>query len=247
LPDITASRVAARRQLFPDRPELEDAFLVLNANQNNPRKRLDLTLGGFARFACDKPARVKLFLHTNLNEEGCELRPIARRLGIEDRLLWTDARLRSQFVHDETLQLIYNACDVGLNTSVGEGWGLVAFEHAATAAAQVLPRNSVHEELWDGAAELVEARQPVRGRHDFVTYRLVTVEGVAAALERLYEDRGWLRQRSLDAFQRVMDPRLSWAEIAGRWDGLFQRVLRRSIAPWTSEAITHRELTRVTG
>lgn len=226
-PDLAASRAAARRLLFPDRPELEDAFLVLNANQNNPRKRLDLTLEGFARFARGKPDRVKLFLHTNLDEEGCELRPIARRLRIEDRLLWTDARLRSQFVSDESLRLIYNACDVGLNTSVGEGWGLVAFEHAATAAAQILPRHSVHEELWEGAADLVEAAQAVRGRHDFVTHRLVDVEGVAAALDRLYNDRGWLRRRSLDAFGRATDPRLSWAEIAGRWDRLFQRLLRK--------------------
>lgn len=229
-PDLAVSRVAARRQLFPDRPELEDAFLVLNANQNNPRKRLDLTLEGFARFACDKPDRVKLFLHTNLNEEGCELRPIARRLGIEERLIWTDARLRSQFVPDETLRLIYNACDVGLNTSVGEGWGLVAFEHAATAAAQVLPRHSVHEELWDGAADLVKAPQAVRGHHDFVTHRLIDVEGVAAALDRLYKDHDWLRQRSLAAFRRAANARLSWAEIAGRWDRLFQRLLRKGSA-----------------
>ena len=31
---------------------------------------------------------------------------------------------------DEALNLIYNACDVGINTANGEGWGLVPFEHA---------------------------------------------------------------------------------------------------------------------
>jgi len=230
-PDLEAGRQAARRRLFPDRPELEDGFLVLNANQNNPRKRLDRTLEGFARFAQGKPAGVRLYLHTDLNEAGCELRPIARRLGIEDRLLWTEARLRDEFVPDAALRLIYSACDVGINTSIGEGWGLVAFEHGATAAAQVLPRNSVHEELWDGAADLVDAPQAVRGRHDFVTHRLVDAEGVALALERLYTDRDWLRRRSLDASRRASDPRLSWTAIAGQWDACFQRTLdlRRAI------------------
>jgi D-inositol-3-phosphate glycosyltransferase len=40
-----------RRVLFPGQTELEDAFIVLNANQNNRRKRIDLTIEGFARFA----------------------------------------------------------------------------------------------------------------------------------------------------------------------------------------------------
>jgi glycosyltransferase involved in cell wall biosynthesis len=144
-PDPAASRRAARRLLFPDQTDIEKEFWVLNANQNNPRKRLDLTLEGFADFARDRPAGVRLFLHTNLNEDGCELIPIARRLGIEDRLRWTPDRLRGDFLPDEKLRLIYNACEVGLNTSIGEGWGLVAFEHAATGAAQILPRHSVHD------------------------------------------------------------------------------------------------------
>ncbi|HKV40841.1 MAG TPA: hypothetical protein VJX67_16635, partial [Blastocatellia bacterium] len=42
------SRRLARLQLFPDRPELRDAFIVLNANRNCPRKRIDLTLRAFA-------------------------------------------------------------------------------------------------------------------------------------------------------------------------------------------------------
>jgi glycosyltransferase involved in cell wall biosynthesis len=226
-PDPTASRIAARRKLFRDRPELEDSFLVLNANQNNGRKRFDLTLEGFARFAADKPQRVKLYLHTRLDEKGCELLPIARRLGVQDRLLWTNSPTDGHYVSDERLGLIYNACDVGLNTSVGEGWGLVAFEHAATAAAQILPHNSVHEELWVGAADLAEAGHPVRGRHDFVTHRLVDPKAVAVALDRLYSDPGLLRQRSLDAFHRATSPDLSWARIAGKWDSLFQRLLKQ--------------------
>ncbi len=56
----------------------------------------------------------------------------------------------------ERLNLIYNACDIGLNTASGEGWGLAAFEHAATGAAQIVPRHTACAELWEGAAEFVD-------------------------------------------------------------------------------------------
>ena len=45
------NRQHARQALFPDRPELQDAFIVLNANRNVLRKRVDLTIEGFASFA----------------------------------------------------------------------------------------------------------------------------------------------------------------------------------------------------
>src|SRR5262249_11237619 len=44
LPD----RSAAKRLLFPDRLDLQKGFLVLNANRAYYRKRLDLTVEGFA-------------------------------------------------------------------------------------------------------------------------------------------------------------------------------------------------------
>ena len=40
---------------------------------------------------------------------------------------------------DADLNRLYNACAIGLNTSAGEGFGLVSFEHAATGAPQVVP------------------------------------------------------------------------------------------------------------
>jgi glycosyltransferase involved in cell wall biosynthesis len=224
-PDIVESRRVARAQLFPGRADLQDAFIVLNANQNNARKRIDLTLQGFACFAQDKPPDVKLYLHMDLYERGCELLPLARQLGIADRLLLTADGRGSCMSSDQEMNLIYNSCDVGLNTSLGEGWGLVAFEHAATGAAQILPRNSVHEELWAGSADLVETAQTPRKRFDFVTYRAVAHEGVANALERLYRDRDLLRSRSLDAFRHAVSPGFSWGCAAQKWEQMFDDLL----------------------
>ena len=45
-------------------PDGDDSFIVLNANRNLLKKRLDLTLAGFAEFARGKPPGVRLLLHT---------------------------------------------------------------------------------------------------------------------------------------------------------------------------------------
>jgi D-inositol-3-phosphate glycosyltransferase len=125
-------------------------------------------------------------LHTDTRQRGCELLPLVHARGIRDRLLSTSMAAGAPEVADHQLNLIYNDCDVGLNTSVGEGWGMVAFEHGATGAVQVMPRHSACEELWPGAGVLLEALEIVRGRHSAVDYHCTTPELVAAALEALY-------------------------------------------------------------
>jgi len=222
------ARRSARRALFPDRAGLEDAFIVLNANQNNMRKRLDLTIEGFARFAEGKPKNVLLYLHTNAWQRGAELVPIARACGITDRLLLTGSGRQAPDLTDGRLNLIYNACDVGLNTSLGEGWGMVAFEHGATRAAQVMPRHSACEELWVDAGVLLEAPEVVRHRHDAVEYRATTPERVAAALEALYASPSYRLERASAAYVNATDPKYSWNGIAAQWDALFEETVGRA-------------------
>ncbi len=112
-----------------DDPEHRDAFIVLNANRNMPRKRIDLTIQGFAEFARDKPANVKLYLHMATQDTGWNVIALARRHGIYDRLIMTRADNVAPDFSDEQLNLLYNACDVGITTTTGEGWGMVTFEH----------------------------------------------------------------------------------------------------------------------
>ncbi|HKP91470.1 MAG TPA: glycosyltransferase, partial [Thermoleophilaceae bacterium] len=159
----------ARRRVLGDRHA--GAFVVLNANRNIRRKRLDLTLRGFAEFARDRPDAV-LYLHSGPADRGYDLTGLARELGIAERMVVTPHEGRRPRVSDERLNLVYNACDVGLNTADAEGFGLVAFEHAATGAAQVVPDHGPCAELWDGNA-LLTANEP---------------GAVAAALGRLYDD-----------------------------------------------------------
>ncbi|HEY7031678.1 MAG TPA: hypothetical protein VH482_10140, partial [Thermomicrobiales bacterium] len=118
------ARRAARQRLFPNDPTWHDAFIVLNANRPMPRKRIDLTLEGFARFAHGKPPTVKLWLHHAIMDadERASLVSLAAHLGLTGRLYLSP--LDAPPLSDADLNLVYNACDVGLNTALGEGWGL---------------------------------------------------------------------------------------------------------------------------
>ncbi len=222
--DRRASRAEARRLLFAD-PALQDAWIVLNANRNQPRKRIDVTIKGFALFARDKPPDVRLYLHMGLVDCGWNVAALARRHGIEDRLIVTAEERFLPGVPDDVLNRIYNACDVGINTSLGEGWGLVNLEHAATGAAQVVPRHSACAEIWEGAAELLEPALSITQEGILTEGHLIAPEEVARALDRLYASPDLLSRRSAAAHAVAMRPEYRWDDVARRWDALFQEVI----------------------
>lgn len=220
----------AREKLFPDWDEREGAFLVLNANQNQPRKQLNVTLEAFARFAKGKGPDVKLCLHSAPN--GCvPLREEAARLGISSRLILTGETVgigktarQHPLVAEEKLNWIYNACNVGVNTSSGEGWGLVSFEHAATGAAQIVPGHSACADLWNGAAEMVHTVLDPPSRHSPLRMSQVSVEGAAAAMERLYQDDARRAQLAEAGRRRAMCSEFAWPAVTARWQGLLEKI-----------------------
>jgi D-inositol-3-phosphate glycosyltransferase len=220
-----ARRRSARKELFPTRKDLWDSFIVLNANRNQPRKRIEITMQGFALFARNKPENVKLYLHMGTEDVGWNLITLAKRYEIEGRLIISNMSKDIPAESVKRLNLIYNACDIGINTSTGEGWGLVSFEHAATGAAQVVPRHSACEELWQGAAEFLEPVFTLTIERVLTEGKFVSPEGVAAALERLYQNPAHLRAMSKAAYRNATQPKYRWDRIAKQWDKLFQEVL----------------------
>ncbi len=223
--DIPARRLGARRAMRLDDDEHLSAFIVLNANRNMPRKRIDITMQGFAEFANDKPANVKLYLHMATEDTGWNVLLLAKRYGIYDRLIMTQAdNSRPQF-GDEQLNLLYNACDVGITTTTGEGWGMVSFEHAATRAAQIIPRHTSLAELWQGAAEFVEPGYKLTYPGNLTEGYYVTAEGVAAALERVYRSRDYRQSLAEAAYRNATRPEFNWSQIASRWQRLFTELI----------------------
>jgi D-inositol-3-phosphate glycosyltransferase len=214
-------RIEAKRKVFAGRHELEDSFIVLNASRFDKRKRVDLTVEGFAKFAADKPANVRLCLHHAITDEAArdQINSLVERFGLRQRVHLNP--LAGGVVDDAALNLLYNACDVGINTSMGEGWGLVSCEHGAAGAAQVVPDHSACAEIWRGRAELIPAARRYIPEFSSLEMGEVSADGVAAALNRLYSDPQRRQQLARAAFEAVQDPQYAWDAIAERFDGLF--------------------------
>lgn len=201
-----------------------EPFIVLNANQNQPRKRIDLTIRGFAQFAQEVTGDVRLYLHMGGQSEiGWDIIRLSERFGVEDRLVLSGPpKKRHPELSVDMLNLIYNACDVGINTAGGEGWGLVSFEHAAVGRAQIVPRHTSCAEIWDGAAELLEVREVVtqpRTNHDF---SFTSAHDVAKAIDTLYRDPARREEVARRCCAVSRNEEYSWDVIAVRWAQLFQ-------------------------
>lgn len=216
----SAGRAAAKKRVFGDRPEIAESFVVLNASRLDQRKRVDLTIRGFARFAADKPANVRLCLHHAIMDDASErrLQSLIRRCGLGDRVVVNP--LGRRVVDDAELNLLYNACDVGINTSMGEGWGLVSCEHGATGAAQIVPDHTACAELWRGRAELIPpARSYVPG-FSVLEMGEVSAQGVSRALDALYRDAARREELARAAVAVAHNPAHSWEAITRQFDDL---------------------------
>lgn len=228
-PGQAACRKALRARVFPGLAAAGRAFIVLNASRPDQRKRLDLTLEGFAQMVHRGADEAYLCLHqavaSTVSLEA--LHELAARLGIAERLLQPFGGTCGPLADDELADL-YRACDVGLNTSMGEGWGLVSFEHAATGAAQVVPDHSACRELWRGAADLLPIERRLVPSYSPLRLAEVSVAGVAGALWELYVDGERRSAMGRAAHQRATDSRLGWDQARIALGRLLESGLRRA-------------------
>jgi D-inositol-3-phosphate glycosyltransferase len=215
------ARTDAKRKVFGEFQNLDASFIVLNASRPDKRKRVDLTIEGFAEFAADKPSNVRLCLHHAImgQPEKEMIESLVHKCGLEDRFHLNP--LGEGVASDSELNLLYNACDVGINTSMGEGWGLVSFEHGAAGAAQIVPNHSACAELWRGRGELIPVAHSYIPNFSLLELGEVSPAGVAQALNNLHADSSRRKQLAQAAFTAAQNPDYSWDAIAQQFDNLF--------------------------
>ncbi len=201
----------AKKLLFQSVPEIDDdSFIVLNANRNQPRKRIDLTLLGFKYFVEDKPKNVKLFLHCGRKDSGWFIDDLVNTLDLSERVIMTESGKQLPQIPLSALNLLYNACDVGVNTCEGEGWGLVNFEHAMTGAPQIVPNHTSCKELFDDCGLLIKVSEWIFGRDMSVRHGIISVEDFAEKLNLIYKNRALYNELSMKTLEKFSQPQYSW-------------------------------------
>ena len=216
----------ARKKLnLPD-----DVFVVLNGNRNQPRKRIDITISGFAKFAVNRPD-ARLYLHLGLIDQGWDVLALFGRemqkqgLDPNSRIIMTANTPNPPNVSVEMLNTIYNAADVGINTCRGGGWELVNFENAACRVAQIVPDHTSTKEIFEGYGKLIKTEHVETDTNFSREMHNPSDTHLAELLTELYENPQERLETAERCYQRVTDVAFQWDTVAAEFHKVFQEVL----------------------
>jgi FkbM family methyltransferase len=144
-----------------------NSFIILNANRNSYRKAIDISIRSFLIFLKEKEMNSNIFLmlHTSLDslsgykllnviETECLLLGLNFNQIVNNHIL----QLKDKTIEDETMNVLYNACDVGINTCIGEGFGLCNAEHSLLGKPQIVSSVGGLRDIFKDTLALVEPR-----------------------------------------------------------------------------------------
>ena len=230
--DLDLFRPPASRAAAKARVGLAGRFVVLSDSRNQPRKLLPRLLDVFGRFAAGHPDAV-LHLHTDPDDEfarsrtyAYDLRADLRHLGLADRV-----RLTRGFTMAPggglplaELAAYYQAADVHLLASSGEGFGLPTLQAAAAGAVPLAAAYSASDELVAGHGTAIRVADWTRTEFG-VLRAMIDVDDAAAALARYHDDPALLAERA--ARSRAFAAGYGWDAVTARWDELLTGVAER--------------------
>ena len=217
----------ARKELGLD----ENLFIVFNGNRNQFRKRIDITIAAFAKFAVDKP-NTKLYLHMGKKDQGWDIMQLFERemkrnkLDANNRIILTSDCDGPPSVELETLNTIYNAADVGVNTCKGEGWGLVSFEQAACKVAQIVPGHTSCKEIFEGYGQLIKCNHIDTDTNYGREMPCPSTEHLVEILNDLYKNPKKLEATAELCYERVLEKQFTWETIGSQFAGVFEDVIK---------------------
>jgi glycosyltransferase involved in cell wall biosynthesis len=223
-PLVYTNMTAPQRKEIRRSMNLPDSAVVfLNVNRNSERKRLDLTLGGFARVLSSQP-NAYLIIATNLNPQAGAYYDLQRIFAEELKVQGLDARVYAtrlmlvdtsppNLLDDGAINQLYNISDIGVNTSNGEGFGLCQLEHMYTGAPQLvtdvgtystfLPK-TVATYVSNNGREYFAGGMPHGGWRP--TFSMASVaEGMSSAIAGLTEMRQAVADYQFKSWAKVCD------------------------------------------
>ena len=217
-----------------------DKFIITNVNRNQFRKDIPTTIFSFIEAKrkwkeMDLPKEPFLYLHMNAKDgKGWDLRGLLLQTdlieGRDYQLL--DDQLSIKGVETDVLNNIYNASDVYLTTTLGEGWGLTLTEAMATKTPIICPLNTSFIEMTKNGhlAYVVENQIPVSDMQDNLIRNmcdymevaetiLYVAEGMFGKLDDLNFKENY--QNRLDkAYEYTQS--LDWSNVSKSWIEYFK-------------------------
>ena len=180
---------------------------------------------------------VFMYMHMQETDFGGSVLEMAKSIGVEFERDFTIPNPQQFGAHSgfpvEMLNQIYNASDVYLSTTHGEGWGLTITEAMATKLPVVAPDNtSVPEILGDDRGWRVPSGHTpshwIIKENDNERMRpLMDVEAAADAIEFIKNNSAEVDRRVENAYEWIQ--KNTWEEICKQWLNVFNRASNKTL------------------
>lgn len=221
---------------------LKEDFIVFNSNRNCYRKGNDITIRSFLIFLKNNSIikdnkiipnkNIKLFLNCSIKDfTGFDLLSLIKVEclihGFDyNHIIYNHIFSTSSInlVTDEILNEFYNICDVGINTCLGEGFGLCNLEHGYLGKPQIVSNVG-------GLSEIFKEFRTVHPTLDFyipkhldwhVGYVSVcSPEGFVKHLQELYDDKEKRLMEGIRLSTYIKD-KFNWSSILSKFNEDFK-------------------------
>lgn len=203
-------------------------FIVTNVNRNQQRKDIPRTLQAFKEFKKLRPNSV-LYLHMAPTDQGWNLEEVVKATGLvinEEVVFPGNGFGPNQGYAVSVVNQIYNASDVVISTTLGEGWGLSSTEAMATKTPIIFPDNtSLTEIIGKERGYLVKSGTTpsdyVVLPHDNEIIRPLTdTVDLAETLVHVYDNMEEAQQRAENAYEWVTSNLIWQRDLVPQWDKL---------------------------
>ena len=157
-------------------------FKILNLNRNTLRKRLDITMRAYINVLkyFEFNISIQLYIKESTEYDAWNLVDIftneCPNINIDDYVSFIKSDLSDKDVH-----LLYNTCDLGVNTCEGEGFGLCNYEHACYSKPQIMPDFPQFYDLYPDNSITY-----IKPKYDYYIENRDDIGGIAAIVD--YKD-----------------------------------------------------------
>lgn len=199
--------------------------IVANINRNQPRKDIPTTILAFEHYLRNFNSNAFLYLHMEpLDPNGWKLPVVLSQTSLKEGVDYMFPKKSTADIPADYLNVIMNACDVFLNTTCGEGWGLSLTEAFACKLPIIAPlHTSINEiaghnscRLWD-----LEAFIPYCSHFDNQIRYTVDYVEAAERINQVVTNKEHTQKMIELAYE--WSQKISWDNICKRWIDVFEK------------------------
>lgn len=120
--------------------------------------------------------------------------------------------------------MVYNAADIGINTCIGEGWGLVNTEHGSVGVAQLVPDHTSLAEIFSNVPR-IKCNAAETDRNYGLERLLPDPSDAASILNFYYHNRDVLKKDGEWCAKRLREAPMTWPYIQDKFASIIEKVL----------------------